>query len=990
MKKAKAKATALARHIGMSRHFHFAQESFAKLSGFSIISLRAKHAAKGNGGLGNAQELLEILLKYEARGTTAPLSCGEWMADKLNHADGRTSLAALAGKLQAGAPNSILLLYLRCLGHIEQNEFEAAQKLASEALCNHCDDLKQSHASNAVKRKRAVSLGSVWKMIDAAARDQMKWANAGSSSIVLKQSDNGLGSQSNQPTGYIDLPHVKAFEKLDRYSLVTDYQTTLIFAEPLLQGKQNEAWLKSCELAYERSTTLFQRMRVIRSMWRQGFRRIPDYRNAYVMAERYFKKLQPELQHIREDMAQDKADPYAYARLFRTALSIARQLSLVDQARELRNDLIALAHSRHGNKVVWIVVNALSNDQDMHETTLQLIGDKRPVATKDLHDFFQWATRFGEKKMAHSVFDALPKSLQSHPLSLPYINILQRGGQFEKAEQIARSVYASILQTPGALDAERSQSLIRRIGELKFAAETARHFLAVPQPENPIGVIFATPRNIEQLRRSPLTVFLEWKKMGWAVIPLFEGVLPVHRTGIEKIDRYAACVEQNARFSDKTKTWLNVDEGCTVDLDTGKLAWRDIDLSHALWEEATISRRCYEPTWTCPALQRSLGNLVKWTNLLATVLVNARSDFEDMGPRAGIHSFFNFRLPDALTRFYCSQHGDPQAFFCIHASNSYENYFTNFRTNLSSLLSVRNMTSTPKTRAAPFPTAEMVAARMKVQTADEISKARSIVNIKRSTGEHSALKPEAEETRKRILEWRKKGGKTACAFGKVICDTAVPYDGGPAHKNLKDWINDTIDAVAGSETLLLIKPHPHELREEISCFLNCNFFDLIEKPLPDNVMFLGHDWFDINDLEGLIDLALIYSSTTSIEMALMKIPTIVASHFAPIDYPVGHKVVTSREQYKAVVQFKKRIRPAKDGVERATAWLALMRSKEIAVPYRYHSRQITNCVVYPPWWMEQDIEAYLQNGDENVALLARRGVANLPPHKDNGKKKSTA
>ena len=34
----------------------------------------------------------------------------------------------------------------------------------------------------------------------------------------------------------------------------------------------------------------------------------------------------------------------------------------------------------------------------------------------------------------------------------------------------------------------------------------------------------------------------------------------------------------------------------------------------------------------------------------------------------------------------------------------------------------------------------------------------------------------------------------------VLVDTAVPHDGGPAHKNLKDWLNHTIESVKGSDS----------------------------------------------------------------------------------------------------------------------------------------------------------------------------------------------
>src|SRR5204862_498482 len=67
------------------------------------------------------------------------------------------------------------------------------------------------------------------------------------------------------------------------------------------------------------------------------------------------------------------------------------------------------------------------------------------------------------------------------------------------------------------------------------------------------------------------------------------------------------------------------------------------------------------------------------------------------------------------------------------------------------------------------------------------------------------IDPAAAESERRILEWRARGGKVACLFGRVVCDSAVPFDGGPVHSDLRDWLRHSIEAVRGSNTLLLIK-----------------------------------------------------------------------------------------------------------------------------------------------------------------------------------------
>ncbi len=44
-------------------------------------------------------------------------------------------------------------------------------------------------------------------------------------------------------------------------------------------------------------------------------------------------------------------------------------------------------------------------------------------------------------------------------------------------------------------------------------------------------------------------------------------------------------------------------------------------------------------------------------------------------------------------------------------------------------------------------------------------------------------------------------------------------------------------------------------------------------------MILGHRWFDLYELEGLIDLGVIYNGTTAAELGLIGIPSVVCEPF---------------------------------------------------------------------------------------------------------------
>jgi hypothetical protein len=903
------------------------------------------------------EDRLVVFASLEASGYELPQFAGEQLELALSDEVSRKAVSESAVRVLKTWPDSTLLIYVRILGLIDDHKFEEAHHLVSEALIRQCAKLNRDKHLLRNTRKQVKLLSGLWKIVDSAARDQMKWAVG-----------DAVG-----PEAYHHLDFVETFQTMQTRLQPLDYEITLAFAEPLLQGRQHAKYLVQCVIAFDQASSIFQKFRVIRAMWRQGFRRVPDYSAGYEQACKCYKSMTSDI-----DRLIALSSMYASRdamRLLRSAYSICNQLEMPEAAASIRNAMLKSVKTSGGRGLVWIVANALASEREADAELQHIVKNAGPITIADQREFFQWAARCGEYELAHLAFAKIPVSGRSDQSLLPYVNILQRCQRFAEAEALTRAIHAKMLSNPCTLDHFVSYGLIRRAGELHFAAQTAQYYLSVPQPQNPIGVIFTTPRTIEQMRRTPIVVLMEWKKMGWAVIPLFEGVLPIQTTGNNTIDKFAACIRASNDIRTDMLDQIDGNGDPILDVSTETLQWQGIDLSHAAWEEAAINRRVYTPNWSCPALKRSLENLARWSCNLGNVIDLARHEFADLKIRTGIHVFFNFRLPDAVVRFYCEKYGDPKSFFCIHASNGYENYFSNFERNQSSYFSIRNMTAKSPSRTSAFPTSSMVDDEMSSHDNGFTEFAQQNFERLRHSRSIESLSESEQQARRVIAEWKSKGGKVAVAFGKVVCDSGVPYDGGPCHTSMRDWIDHTIDSVRNSDTLLLIKPHPHELREEIASFLNQTFRDVITVELPTNVIYLGHDWFEISELDGVVDLALIYNSTVAIEMASMSIPTVLCSHFGPIDYPVGHTLPESREEYRKLVRFERNIEPPKDGAERAASWLNIMRFGDVSVQYRYHSRQITNCVVYPPKWFDEEIASYLRDGDLNVRKLAELGVA---------------
>ena len=93
---------------------------------------------------------------------------------------------------------------------------------------------------------------------------------------------------------------------------------------------------------------------------------------------------------------------------------------------------------------------------------------------------------------------------------------------------------------------------------------------------------------------------------------------------------------------------------------------------------------------------------------------------------------------------------------------------------------------------------------------------------------------------------------------------------------------------------------------------------------------------------------------------------------------MGHIVPQDRDHYTALLQSRTVPQGLPDMRARAALWLDYMSNGRFALDYRYHERPVTNKVVYPPHWIDEDVAGYFDSGDSNVTALAGRITGSHP------------
>lgn len=929
------------------------------------------------------RKIFGILAELEKAQQPAPIEVGKLISREIVKESGRALILKTARFARKKHPRSVYLIHLVTMCEATEGDYRHASQIITR-------ELARPHLADDPKEKRRfTNLRNCWRMVDLIARDKMDFVgDSGDYSTVMEAPDTKLSPQveavvdsSQEIMAASDYAVIEAAPNTEiapqPEAIPENPQQFLQFKEHYLQGRLQAEYLEACDRDLANATLLIDKLNVISEMLRHGVRRVMSYADAYELATQRLRELFAEDEGIfRRDDKQAGGVRRVVTELC-AMLRLTRRLDLPEESAVIIDRLVSLSKTLKYKPMMWAAAAEISEDAADLEPANKIIANLsrlQPKTTIDVKGYFRWAKFSGKYKQADAMFQRLGDKLRFTPQVLDYVNILERRGSFQAALDITYDVHSHLLANPGRVDPLLSQQLIARIGELRFLAKTAQLFQSVPQPTEPKGIVLLTPRNIRQLRLHPLMVLIEMKRQGWAVIPTIEGMLPRQLTGNPALDVMNGAIMRTAAIHPGRAETLRDVDNFEFDASNGKLHWNNLDLSHAIWEDAAVNRRCYTVDYGCPSLRRYLSSLVDWTRSTARILDYAHKLHEETGIKVATMALFNSRLPDCVHRLFCNEFGNPDSFFALHAANGYQNYFTNFSTNVSQRFVLRNVTRASEVRSASFPVPENFE-RYYQDNLDRVpemlERFAGVTKIKRSTTGFDTKPPEVMEASDRIAAWRAKGGKVVCAFGKVVCDSNVPFDGGPAHTDMKDWINDCIRAVKNSNTLLLIKPHPHEMNNSIATFPNEFFTDLLTEPLDENVMILGHRWFDMFDMKDRIDLGLIYNGTTAIELGIMGIPCVLAGHFAPIDYPIGHAIPKDRQDFRRILRFEKQAVVASDVMAKAACWLDYMASERFTLAYRYHTRPVTNLLLYPPTWFAEDLE---KQPDADVIELAARAL----------------
>ncbi len=532
-----------------------------------------------------------------------------------------------------------------------------------------------------------------------------------------------------------------------------------------------------------------------------------------------------------------------------------------------------------------------------------------------------------------------------------------------------------------AVSALRHQLQLSRSAEKKVVVKAALDLVlflrtsneilnSYPQPRHPKGVVFIASQTCYNSLAMLVPSLLQLKKMGYAVINLTEGLVETQPTGIDYLDKYANSLPANLFALENRFEW-NIDWTKRVVESNG------INFYQGFYERLSTAHRKYHVDLNERLMDRDLRVQIRRSDACLNL---CEKIFEEVVLENNFPVTFisgnSHVTPFSIFRDFCRSKDHEKLGF-VNANIAYENYFSNLSGKYATTMCVTDMTLHKTIRAPFLARRDQFDSWYSRNKGVELyqDKAELLINVNRNSSQNNDADPELIAY---LNQERSKGKKIVCAFGKIPVDLNVPFDGGAGHADMSDWINHTVEVVNSlDDIVLLVKPHPHELRPEIALDLVDRFEDLIVIEKGTNTRVLGHREINVHTLAPYLDLAVLWNGSSSLELTVLGVPVMMCSYFGKYDYPVDLHYPESRDDYEKSLSEMKFERPDSELRERAAFLMCYMGTDEISIPNQYSLRAVTNDKVGSPRWNQERVDRFLKSGDPAMNLAARRIIEKI-------------
>lgn len=375
-----------------------------------------------------------------------------------------------------------------------------------------------------------------------------------------------------------------------------------------------------------------------------------------------------------------------------------------------------------------------------------------------------------------------------------------------------------------------------------------------------------------------------------------------------------------------------------IDLDDRVLRCNGANYFQGMYERVGRVLKVFHVDWSLASAQLYFTMWLRQIDRLVFCLQAAAGAAREHGQQIRLVSLQGHFVPYFALKVFAEHNDDVMQH--VTMSSSYENWKSNMGGDPLGTFTLLNNTARPGPSMPAFGTdvnfeswfeAEFLPNRERY-----VEMSSELTGIRRA----GVSDPVALAAVKDMAE---RGQHVFCALGKIPYDLTVPSQGGPAHSDMSDWIRHTVETVNESaNSVLIVKPHPHELNYEISGKPIEGFVDLIPEINPERVMVLPHRGVSLQDLRGVVDTFVCWNGSSVTEVGSWGERMVACDSWAPRNYPVHIAQPSDREHYEQFLRAETRIEMNADFEERCIAYNCYLTEAPFAADYPYVIRSSNN------------------------------------------------
>jgi capsular polysaccharide export protein len=358
----------------------------------------------------------------------------------------------------------------------------------------------------------------------------------------------------------------------------------------------------------------------------------------------------------------------------------------------------------------------------------------------------------------------------------------------------------------------------------------------------------------------------------------------------------------------------------------------------------------------------TINNLIKSCDLLLHYFLLLKEFSSKNNKKIRIVGFENYYVPNGVFHILCDKFSDNRDIEYIELRRGYISYFGkhHFR---DSFITCTNLIKEKVFHGIALSDEELNAIDEKKIDLDTLSKPLLTAVTKTP---FSSFSENQKTVINRINKYLEDNRKVFVLFAHLFFDVPLD-DSSNSFNDMCEWIKFTIEYFKGNENLLLLKPHPAELRpDEPKKIPNETLKSYLEKSqLSKNILLLEPREFSLLELAPYVSCGLIWRSSVAMELTFLGVPTIIAGtpiyHLLPLNYS------NSRQNYFQMIDNIDDIEVTKSQKIEVAKYLSLLKRKHVhvdCITYNANARKVL--------WNREILEKYLKKGDVKIRSIIEK------------------